>query len=354
MIKLKKVDMETKIVKINPESIDEKCLEEAGQIIREGGLVAFPTETVYGLGANALDAQAAARIYKAKGRPSDNPLIAHISSVDMLDDIVANIDDNARKLMDAFWPGPMTLIFKKKDIVPDGTTGGLDTVAVRFPSNKIARMLIEKSGVPIAAPSANISGRPSPTTGDHVVEDMNGIIDMIIDGGHVGVGLESTIIDLTGTPTILRPGFVTRKMIEQVIDHVEVDGGILEKPSEDFRPKAPGMKYKHYAPKADLTMVKGQAENVAEYIEQAVKGQNAGIITIDTHMDLYKNVSDDIKIVSLGNSIEEVAGNLFGTLRQFDEWGVDVIYSEVFEEKDLGVAVMNRLNKAAGYKLVNV
>ena len=348
------LDMKTKIVKIDPKAIDERSLDDAGHIIRNGGLVAFPTETVYGLGANAVDEEASAKIYQAKGRPSDNPLIAHISSVDMLETIAEDIDENARKLIDAFWPGPMTLIFKKKSIVPDGTTGGLDTVAVRFPSNEIARKLIEKSGVPIAAPSANVSGRPSPTTGEHVIEDMDGVIDMIIDGGHVGVGLESTIIDLTGEPTILRPGYITRKMIEEVIDHVEVDGGILAKPKEDFVPKAPGMKYKHYAPKAELTMVKGEASKVAQRIKELVADQNAGIMTVDDHLHLYDGISDKVQIFSLGSNIDEVASNLFGTLRTFDELGVDVIYSEVFEEKDLGVAVMNRLNKAAGYKLITV
>ena len=214
------LNMVTKIVKIDPESIDEKIMESAGDIIKKGGLVAFPTETVYGLGANALDEKAAMKIYEAKGRPSDNPLIAHISSIDMLDDLVEEVSPQAKALMDAFWPGPMTLIFKKKSIVPDGTTGGLDTVAVRFPSNPIAQMLIAKSGVPIAAPSANVSGRPSPTKGEHVIEDMDGRIDMIIDGGMVGMGLESTIVDCTGEPTILRPGFVTPKMVEDVIGEV--------------------------------------------------------------------------------------------------------------------------------------
>ena len=347
-------NMDTKIVKINPESIDEKIMEEAGQIIKNGGLVAFPTETVYGLGANALDEEAALKIYSAKGRPSDNPLIAHISSIDMLDDLVEDISEDAKALMDSFWPGPMTLIFKKKNIVPDGTTGGLDTIAVRFPSNPIAKMLIDKSGVPIAAPSANISGRPSPTKGEHVIEDMNGRIDMIIDGGMVGMGIESTIVDCTGKPTILRPGFVTPKMVEDVIGTVDVDGGILAPPKKDFKPKAPGMKYKHYAPKGELTMVKGDIEKVSKKIAELVNGKRAAVITVDDHKKYYEGLGDDVLIVSLGKTMESVAHLLFATLRDFDEMGIEIIYSEVFEEKELGVAVMNRLNKAAGYSIIEV
>ena len=346
--------MNTKIIKTNAANIDETAIEDAAEIIKKGGLVAFPTETVYGLGANALDAEASKKIYEAKGRPSDNPLIAHIASLDTLDEIVEDVSDVAKKLIDRFWPGPMTLIFKKKELVPDSTTGGLDTLAVRFPSNEIAKTLIEKSGVPIAAPSANVSGKPSPTKGEHVIEDLDGKVDMIIDGGEVGLGLESTIIDVTGEPTILRPGFITQEMLEDVIEEVRLDQTIIEKPSDDFLPKAPGMKYRHYAPKTELVIVRGSAENVAQKIKEETQNKKAAIITVDQHLDLYKDI--DAKVVSWGDKeqMDEIAHQIFDALRKVDEWGVDIIYCEAFDEEDLGLAVMNRLTKAAGYQVIDV
>ena len=346
--------MNTEIVKLDAASIDETAIERAAEIIKNGGLVAFPTETVYGLGANALDAEASKKIYEAKGRPSDNPLIAHIASLDTLDEIVEDVSDVAKKLIDKFWPGPMTLIFKKKDLVPDSTTGGLKTLAVRFPENEIAKALIEKSGVPIAAPSANTSGKPSPTKGEHVIEDLDGKVDMILDGGEVGLGLESTIIDVTDKPTILRPGFITQEMLEQVIEEVELDKTILEKPTEDFAPKAPGMKYRHYAPKTELVIVRGSAENVAQKIREEAKNKKIAIITVDQHKDLYDEL--DAKVVSWGDleNMDEIAHKIFDALRRVDEWGVDIIYCEAFEEEGLGLAVMNRLTKAAGYQVIDV
>lgn len=346
--------MNTEIVKLDAANIDETAIERAAEIIKNGGLVAFPTETVYGLGANALDAEASKKIYVAKGRPSDNPLIAHIASLDTLDEIVEDVSDVAKKLIDKFWPGPMTLIFKKKDLVPDSTTGGLKTLAVRFPENEIAKALIEKSGVPIAAPSANTSGKPSPTKGEHVIEDLDGKVDMILDGGEVGLGLESTIIDVTDKPTILRPGFITQEMLEQVIEEVELDKTILEKPTEDFAPKAPGMKYRHYAPKTELVIVRGSAENVAQKIREEAKNKKIAIITVDQHKDLYEEL--DAKVVSWGDleNMDEIAHKIFDALRRVDEWGVDIIYCEAFEEEGLGLAVMNRLTKAAGYQVIDV
>ena len=346
--------MNTEIVKLDAANIDETAIERAAEIIKNGGLVAFPTETVYGLGANALDAEASKKIYEAKGRPSDNPLIAHIASLDTLDEIVEDVSDVAKKLIDKFWPGPMTLIFKKKDLVPDSTTGGLKTLAVRFPENEIAKALIEKSGVPIAAPSANTSGKPSPTKGEHVIEDLDGKVDMILDGGEVGLGLESTIIDVTDKPTILRPGFITQEMLEQVIEEVELDKTILEKPTEDFAPKAPGMKYRHYAPKTELVIVRGSAENVAQKIREEAKNKKIAIITVDQHRDLYEEL--DAKVVSWGDleNMDEIAHKIFDALRRVDEWGVDIIYCEAFEEEGLGLAVMNRLTKAAGYQVIDV
>ena len=249
--------MDTVIRKIDVNNIDREVMEEASQVLHRGGMVAFPTETVYGLGADALDEKASAKIYAAKGRPSDNPLIVHISDIEQLDKLVCEIPDNAKKLMDAFWPGPMTLIFKKSGLVPDGTTGGLDTVAVRMPNHKAALELIRTSGVAIAAPSANTSGRPSPTTAAHVADDLSGKIDMIIDGGAVGIGIESTIVDVTSEiPMVLRPGYITMEMLEKVVGKVGIDKAITGPVSPDVKPKAPGMKYKHYAPKAELTMFK--------------------------------------------------------------------------------------------------
>ncbi len=348
--------MNTEIVKVDAANIDETVIEKAADIIKNSGLVAFPTETVYGLGANALDADASKKIYEAKGRPSDNPLIAHIAALDTLDEIVEDVSDVAKKLIDKFWPGPMTLIFNKKPNVPDSTTGGLDTLAVRFPSNKVAMELIKKSGVPIAAPSANTSGKPSPTKGEHVIEDLDGKVDMILDGGEVGLGLESTIIDVIDKPTILRPGFITQEMLEEVIEEVELDKTLLAKPTEDFAPKAPGMKYRHYAPKTELVIVKGEAKNVAERIREEIEtfDGEAAIITVDEHQSLYDGV--DAKVVSWGSleNMDAIAHQIFDALRRVDEWGVDIIYCEAFKEKDLGLAVMNRLTKAAGYQVIDV
>ena len=359
--------MKTIIAKIDKDNLKDGfatgCLEQAGEIIRNGGLVAFPTETVYGLGANALDEEAAKKVYEAKGRPSDNPLIVHISNLNMLDDIVTQVPEVAKKLMDAFWPGPMTLIFNKSELVPKGTTGGLNTVAVRFPNHPIALELIEKSGVSIAAPSANLSGKPSPTMGEHVIDDLDGRIDMIIDGGMVGMGLESTIIDVTcETPMILRPGFITYEMIKDVIGEVGVDKAILSKPTADFKPKAPGMKYRHYAPEADYSIYRGTAEKVADKIitlanEKADKGLKTGVITVDQHLNLYQGkLNKDIMVVSLGNldKPETIANMLFKTLRDFDKAGTKFIFGEAFSQHNVGWAIMNRLTKAAGYNIIDV
>lgn len=355
--------MNTLIVKTDSDNINMEAIHQAGEIIRAGGLVAFPTETVYGLGADALNEEAAAKIYAAKGRPSDNPLIAHIADIDMLKPLVKEIPSVAEKLMDAFWPGPMTLIFDKSDLVPKGTTGGLDTVAVRYPGHPIAQALIKAAGVSIAAPSANLSGKPSPTLGEHVIDDMDGRIDMIIDGGRVGMGLESTIVDVTVTPPmILRPGFITYEMIEKVVGEVDTDKAIFAKPEEGCKPKAPGMKYRHYAPSADFKMYRGAAEKVAEKIillanEKASAGMKTGVITVRQHMHLYDGkLRDDIIVVSLGDldKPETIANNLFKALRDFDKEDTRFIYGETFSEDNLGQAIMNRLTKAAGYNIIDV
>lgn len=350
--------MVTKYIKIEQHDIINSDIKEAGEILKRGGLVAFPTETVYGLGANGLDETAARRIYEAKGRPSDNPLILHISEMEELESLALEIPETAKRLAEAFWPGPMTLVFKKKPIVPYGTTGGLDTVAVRMPSHPVARAMIKAAGLPIAAPSANRSGRPSPTKASHVREDMDGIIDMIIDGGEVGIGLESTIIDVSeGTPMILRPGYITQEMIAQVTGEVEVDKAILGKMSEDFRPKAPGMKYRHYAPKAEMTIYRGSFSSVCKAIwgecEKAKKeGKRVGVICTEESKDRYGN-ADVLRCIGSRQDPESIAHNLFDVLRSFDEAQVDVIYSECFEDSPLGFAIMNRLNKAAGHRIVD-
>lgn len=351
--------MKTKIVKMNAEHITEIEMKESADILRNGGLVAFPTETVYGLGGDGLLCDASRKIYKAKGRPSDNPLILHIADWKSLSDLAAEIPERAKALGEAFWPGPLTMIFKKTDAVPLETTGGLSTVAVRMPSHPIARRLIQESGCHIAAPSANLSGRPSPTRASHVMEDLDGRVDLIIDGGDVGIGLESTIVDVTGVcPVILRPGFITEGMVRDVVGEVRIDPAVLmRQPDATIRPKAPGMKYKHYAPRADLWIYEGDSERVVDAINRAAEqmamdGKRVGVIATEETRNQYRSVL----VLSVGTRQKEetIAHNLFRILREFDERGVDVIYSESFRSDALGQAIMNRLLKAAGYQVVLV
>ena len=351
--------MNTKLIKIeDTKQIKNEELAEAAQILRDGGLVAFPTETVYGLGANALDETAAKKIYAAKGRPSDNPLIAHISCLEELKPLVAYIPEAGRKLAEAYWPGPLTMVFPKSDIVPYGTTGGLDTVAVRMPSDPVANRLIKLAGVPVAAPSANTSGRPSPTTAQHVWQDMEGKIEMILDGGPVGIGVESTIVDVSGNvPTLLRPGAITMEMLRETVGRVEIDPAIQAPPSADLRPKAPGLKYRHYAPHADLQLVEGETDRVVETINDLVKeklaeGKMVGVICTDETRARYPQ--GEVRSVGLRAKEETIAHNLFAVLREFDDLKVDCIYSESFSKDHLGQAIMNRLTKAAGYHILKV
>ena len=353
--------METKRIVIKDrKNIKDEELAEAAAVLRSGGLVAFPTETVYGLGGNALDEDAARKIYAAKGRPSDNPLIAHISCAAELAPLVREIPEAGRKLMEAFWPGPLTMIFPKSSKVPYGTTGGLDTVAVRMPDDPVASRLIALAGVPVAAPSANTSGRPSPTTADHVWQDMNGRIDMIIDGGPVGIGVESTIVDVSSpVPSVLRPGAITMEMLREVLGEVAVDPAILGPMKEDVKPKAPGMKYRHYAPKAELTLVEttGPVERMVEKVkelthEKLVQGCQVGIICTDESRSCY--AEGTVRSIGARESQESVAHNLYAVLREFDDLKVEYIFSESFSEDHLGQAIMNRLSKAAGYKIVRV
>lgn len=350
--------MNTILKKIDKDNIDYSVMEMAGEILRRGEMVAFPTETVYGLGANALDESASAKIYEAKGRPSDNPLIVHISKEEQLEPLVKEIPEKARLLMEKFWPGPLTLIFKKKDTVPDGTTGGLDTVAIRMPDNAVALAMIDAAKVPIAAPSANTSGRPSPTTANHVMDDMNGRISMILDGGAVGIGIESTIVDVTGEiPMILRPGYINKSMLEKVVGEVTIDKAILGPMDENAHPKAPGMKYKHYAPKADFTMYDGDIENVIEAINKRAKdyidkGYAVGIICSDETRQRYQY--GDVESIGTRQNEITISHNLYRILRDFDDKEVDYILGETFNTKELGGAIMNRLLKAAGYQVENV
>lgn len=350
--------MDTILAKVDYDNPDMSQIKKAADILKRGGLVAFPTETVYGLGGNGLDASACRKIYEAKGRPSDNPLILHISDISQLDPIVSKIPEKAKAIMNKFWPGPLTIIFPKAECVPKEITGGFDTVAVRFPSHKIARLIIQEAGLPIAAPSANSSGKPSPTRASHVEFDLFGKIDMIVDGGATEVGLESTIIDVTNeTPMLLRPGAITREMIEEVIGHIDVDPAVFSKPDKNLVPKAPGMKYTHYSPKASVILVKGDIEKVVEKINNLAEndekqGVKVGIMATLQTKDKYSFGT----VLDVGDreNPETIGSNLFKMLRKFDFLGVDVVYSEVFDEAGEGAAIMNRLNKAAGYNYINV
>lgn len=351
--------MKTKIL-----TTSEKDIREAAKIIEGGGLVAFPTETVYGLGANALDAEAVARIYEAKGRPSDNPMIVHIARASDIGQLTPMLSEDIVKLIDNFWPGPLTMVLRKKPGVPDRTTGGLDTVAVRMPDNEAALRLINLAGCPIAAPSANISGRPSPTRARDVIADMDSKIDAVIAGDECRVGIESTVLDMTGdVPTILRPGIITAENIEAAIDKkVKYDESLFVRPEEgdldpdiaaaegsamdgaanDFRPKAPGMKYKHYAPKAQMTVIEGRRDKVKSEIERLKRlnerlGLKVGVILFEE------------------KAFIEAAHDFFSRLRDLDEEGVDLILAGALSDRDgVGFAVMNRMLKSAGYNIARV
>lgn len=353
--------METKIVLMDEQSINEKILADAGDIIRSGGLVAFPTETVYGLGGDALNEKSSERIYRAKGRPSDNPLIVHICRREDMKAIVKEVPETAWKLAEVFWPGPLTMILHKSEKIPYTTTGGLDTVAVRMPRHKVALAFIEAAGGYIAAPSANTSGKPSPTLAKYVEEDMSGRIEMLIDGGEVGIGLESTIVDLTEEiPMILRPGYITKAMLEEVLGEVKVDRTILSD-TTDKAPKAPGMKYRHYAPKGNLTIIAGTQEDVVKEINRRAErmregGEKVGIIGTDATISLY--IGDSIKSAGKREDEESIARALYRILREFDDEGVTAIYSEAFDDTaksgGIGQAIMNRLLKAAGHHIEHI
>ena len=349
--------MNTEFIELNIDDISKEAITRAGDIIKNGGLVAFPTETVYGLGGDGLKRESSMKIYEAKGRPSDNPLIIHIADIKDLFTITTNVSDKALALAEKFWPGPLTMILKKADIVPYETTGGLDTVAVRMPDNKIALEFIKAAGGFVAAPSANLSGRPSPTKASHVKSDLDGRIDMILDGGSSIIGLESTIVDMTEeTPIILRPGYISMNTLSRVVGDVIYDAAILEIGSNE-PPRAPGMKYRHYAPKGELSIVKGEREKVIKYIktqaENAIKsGERVGIIATE---ETYLNYSATV-VQNIGSRDDEaqIARRLYAVLRDFDEDDITRIYSEDFDTPNMGQAIMNRLIKAAGHHIITL
>jgi L-threonylcarbamoyladenylate synthase len=349
--------MNTKVILLDEAKIDEDKIFLAGKVIREGGLVAFPTETVYGLGANALDPNAVRKIFEAKGRPQDNPLIIHVSDFN-ISPYVKHIPEVAAKFMKRFWPGPLTLIFNKAVVIPEVTSGGLSTIGIRMPSNVIARELIKASKVPIAAPSANISGRPSPTEVNRCIEDLNGKVDIILGGGSCEVGLESTIVDCTVIPPcILRPGGITLEMLKEVEPSIYMDPAIMKKPKADLKPKAPGMKYRHYAPNAPMKIIQGDIEKTIAKINEIVQNNigekiSIGILATDETKDKY----EEGIIISLGsrNDVSSIGKNLFEALRSLDDQKVDLILAEAIEEDEIGTAIMNRMRKSAGFDIINV
>ncbi|QWU47828.1 MULTISPECIES: L-threonylcarbamoyladenylate synthase [Bacillus] len=324
-------------------------LKEAARLLRENEAVAFPTETVYGLGANAMDDEAIAKIFEAKGRPSDNPLIVHIGTKSQLDGIVREIPPVAEKLMEHFWPGPLTIILPRKKGISERVTAGLNTVGVRMPDHPVALALIEEANVPVAAPSANRSGRPSPTLASHVYEDLNGKIAGIVDGGATGVGVESTVIDCTSeVPTILRPGGITKEQLEAVIGNVSLDPALKD---EKEKPRSPGMKYTHYAPKAPLSIVEGSREFIQRIVDEKKKeGFKVGVLTTEEYQRVYS--ADVVLSCGVRSDLASVATKLYDVLRTFDASEVDVIFSESFPNEGIGNAIMNRLTKAAGHHII--
>ena len=324
-------------------------IPEAALLLQNKELVAFPTETVYGLGADATSDEAVAKIFAAKGRPNDNPLIVHIGTLEQLDSVVSEIPDVAKKLMDAFWPGPLTVILPKQTGLSMEVTAGLPSVGVRMPSHPVALALLQAANLPIAAPSANVSGRPSPTTAQHVLEDLDGRIAGIVDGGGAEIGLESTVIDCTvEPPVILRPGGVTKEAIEAIIGLVNTDE---VRKNSDFSPKSPGMKYKHYAPRAPMTIVKGSEAFFQKVIDEArEQGKRVGILATEENKEKYE--ADVILICGTQQDLASIATKLYDALRSFDQYDIDVIYSESFSEVGLGKAIYDRLLKASGYRVM--
>lgn len=330
---------------------DEDYILEAKKILENGGLVVFPTETVYGLGANAFDKVACKKIYEVKGRPSDNPLIIHIGDISQLNKIAKNISDDAKKIIGRFWPGPLTLIFDKTDIVPNSVTGGLETVAVRMPNHNTALNLLKKTEIALAAPSANISGRPSPTKASHVVNDLFGKVDMIIDDDSSEIGIESTILDLSeDEPRILRPGFITKNMIEEVLQKE-----VVYDACSTTKPKAPGMKYKHYSPMGELTILRGDLHSICNYINESTKADEVTVLlALESHKNIINKYNFKFIVLSYGENVEQACTNMYSLLRKCDELGAKKIYTIDFERNEIGYSIMNRLDKAAAFRVENL
>lgn len=330
--------------------VKENCVL-AGEFIRSGRLVAFPTETVYGLGANALDAGAVKSIFEAKGRPQDNPLIVHLSDMSQLPPLIeGSIPRIAARLADECWPGPLTMIFPKSKIIPDDVTAGLDTVGIRIPSSEYARAFLRECGCPVAAPSANRSGRPSPTTARRVFEDMNGRVPLILDGGDCLFGVESTVLDVTGSvPRVLRPGGVTVEEIIEIAGGCEVDDAVMRPLAEGEKPRSPGMKYRHYAPKCPVTIYSGESAKVVAAIKREYDARaNAVILAPDSAAGSY----GQRRVISLGNGGKDAAHKLFEALRSADDMGADAVFAHAFDTKGIGLAVMNRLGRAAAFRII--
>ena len=350
--------IDTQIAVIHGGNMDEDIIDHAAQLIRDGKLVAFPTETVYGLGANALDAKAVGGIFEAKGRPADNPLIVHIGSKGQFDRLTDGVKDIAQRLMDAFWPGPLTLVVRKSPLVPDIITAGLDTVALRMPRHDIALALINRAGVPIAAPSANISGSPSPTTARHVAKDLSGRVHLILDGGPCKVGVESTVLDITGErPVILRPGGITVEMLESVVGLVKVDPGVI-RPVQGRPVRSPGMKYRHYSPRARMAVVEGGLKDIVDKITDLTRGyisqgKKVGILATQQTYGQYRDFDN---VISLGDREhpDTIAESLYSALRRMDEEGVDIILAEGVAREGVGLAIMNRMDRAAAFNIIRV
>lgn len=336
----------------------QEDLTEAAGVLSRGGLVAFPTETVYGLGANALDPQAVAGIFKAKGRPTDNPLIIHVADTAQVYEISDEVTVQAQRVIEAFWPGPLTLVLPKRPGVPDEVTAGLNTVAIRMPDHPVALALIKMAGVPVAAPSANSSGRPSPTTARHVMKDLQGKIDLIVDGGPCRVGVESTVLDMTHEPpVILRPGAVSREALEGVLGHVEVTPALLND-EQAAAPKSPGVKYAHYAPEAEVIVVTGSDyQDIYHRANDLVienRGLNRRVGVMASSETARGYMADEVFTMGSRMDLPTIAQNLFYAFRYLDEQGVDVIIAEGYPETGIGAAIMNRLQKAAGGRIISV
>lgn len=348
--------MQTELVTIHEEEPARQWIQKAAKLLREGQLVALPTETVYGLGANALDPEACGRIFQVKGRPQDNPLIVHISDLTMAKSLVEEWTSQAALCAEKFWPGPLTLVLKKTSIVPEVVSGGLKTVALRMPNHPVALQVIQEAGVPIAAPSANLSGKPSPTKGIHVWRDLQGKIPLILDAGPSSVGLESTVLDLTGEiPTILRPGGVTKEELEEVLGTVAMDSQL-----KGQAPKAPGMKYRHYAPQGKLTLLLGEQEKIIAKIQgeiqlaQAQEKRVGVLCTKESAAFLQDNPPDFLFVLGYKDDLEEVAGNLYEGLRLCDDHGIEIILAEGMDEGGMGLAIMNRLEKASEHRILHL